>query len=81
MPVLQVRGKEHCKGVSRKTGKSYDFYNFHFLMRKPGVDGLAAVVKTCDPRVIDYDNVLVDQYYDFGIDFNGNIDSIKPAKP
>lgn len=80
MAVYKVYGKQHCKGVSKKTGKDYDFYNLHLLVRDRNVDGLACCVKMVDPSVIPYDNIIVNQMYDFSTDFNGNIDGITPAK-
>lgn len=78
--VVKVYGKQHCQGVSKKSGKNYDFYNLHLLVKDRNVDGLACCVKMVDPSVISFDNILVNQQYDLQTDFNGNIVSISPAK-
>lgn len=78
--IYKVYGKQHCKGVSRKTGKDYDFINFHLLVKDRNVDGLACCVKMVDPSVVDYNSILVNQNYEFTTDFNGNVTAVTPAK-
>lgn len=77
---LKLYGKAHIQGKSSKTGKDIDFYVLHLLMPDPRIEGLSAVQKTVNPSVIDYDKLLVNQYYDIEPDFNGNIVKITPSK-
>lgn len=77
--VVKVEGKEHRQGVS-KAGKSYDFINLHFLLKRRGVDGMAAVTKIVDTSVIPYEDILVGQYYDLEVDMFANIVGMRPAK-
>lgn len=79
--IIKVEGKQHRKGISNKTGNSYDFIVVHCLCTLPYVEGKAAVQKNLSTSVIDYDKILVGQYYDFQTDFSGNVTCVIPAKP
>lgn len=80
MAVYKIYGKQHLKGVSRKSGKEYDFINCHLLITDSNVEGMACKVVSVDPRVVDYDKILVGQHYDFSIGFDGRVTAVTPAK-
>lgn len=80
MAVYKVYGKQHLKGVSKKSGNNYDFCNFHLLVIDPNVEGQCCKVVSVDPRCCDYDKVLVGQHYDFETDFDGRVKSVTLAK-
>lgn len=71
--TIQVHGKCYRKGVGKATGKPYEFTEIHYLARKRGVDGLAAITKTIDPAVIAYDRIEINGEYNIEYDDAGNI--------
>ena len=78
--ILKLEGKQHRQGVSKSTGRDYDFIVVHLLMNLPYVEGKAAVTKNISTNIISYDRLLVGQVYDFQTDFNGNVTAVVPAK-
>lgn len=80
MAVFKIYGKQHLKGVSRKSGNNYDFINLHLLTIDPNVDGQCCKIVSVDPRCVDYDKIIVGQHYDFVTDFDGRVQSVNPAK-
>lgn len=80
MAVYKLYGKQHLKGVSRKSGNEYDFINCHLLIIDPNVEGQACKIVSVDPRVVDYDKLLVGQHYDFQVGFDGRVGSVTLAK-
>lgn len=78
--IVKLEGKQHLKGVSRRTGSPYDFITIHFLQKSANVDGLAAMTKNISPSIVDYDRLIVGQHYDFQTDLDGNIITVVPAK-
>ena len=47
---IKVIGKARLSGTSKKTGKPYDFVQIHYTGKARGVDGLAAITLSLDPR-------------------------------
>lgn len=79
--IVQLLGKEHRKGKSKSTGRDYDFTVIHVSAKQRYVDGLAALQKIVGAEIYSFDKLLVNQYYDIEPDFDGNIISVRPAKP
>ena len=77
--VVKIEGKEHRQGVS-KAGRNYDFIVLHFLAKQRYVEGQAAVTKNVSSDTVDYNRILVGQFYDLEIDLSGNITGMRPAK-
>lgn len=61
---IKVLGKAHLKGHSERTGRDYDFLQFHYLGTDSGVIGQAAMTVSVDPGLIDYDSVVIGSTYD-----------------
>lgn len=78
--IIKLEGKARRKGVSKKTGNEYDFGVLYFLAPQRGVEGMVGVEKLVDPDVVDFEKLLVGQYYDVSTDLNGQIDRMVPAK-
>ncbi len=72
---IKILGKAHLKGHSNRTGKDYDFLQFHYLGVDPQVEGQAALTVSVDPKCIDYDSVVVGGEYiiEYGPRGNGGI--------
>lgn len=61
---IQVIGKAHLEGTSRKTGKPYNFNQIHYNAPDRGVEGLAALTLTLDPSIIPYGSISVGDTYE-----------------
>lgn len=61
---IKVLGKAHLKGHSDRTGRDYDFLQFHYLGTDSGVIGQAALTVSVDPGLIDYDSVVIGSTYE-----------------
>ncbi|MBT9650246.1 hypothetical protein GPK87_12535 [Oscillibacter sp. MCC667] len=71
--TTEIVGKAHRKGVGKVSGKPYDFTEVHYLGRRRGVEGLAAVSKSVGAEVIVYDDITIGAYYAITHDEDGNI--------
>jgi hypothetical protein len=78
--VTEIVGKCHRQGISKTSGKPYDFSEVHYLGRKKGVEGLAAVAKTVGADIIAYDDIAIGEMYDIERDDDGNIIGMAKAK-
>ena len=61
---IKVLGKAHLKGHSDRTGRDYDFLQFHYLGTDSGGSGQAALTVSVDPGLIDYDSVVIGSTYE-----------------
>lgn len=68
---IQVEGKAHLKGTSKRTGNNYDFVEVHYLGKARGVDGLAAKTVHIDPQVCPPSDIVVGGVYDVEFDDRG----------
>lgn len=68
---IKVVGKAHFQGVSKKTGKPYDFIQLHYLGRARGVIGEAALTASLDPAFVDFDGMPVPCSADLEFDGRG----------
>ena len=76
---LRIFGKSRRQGISKKSGKPYDFTELHYLARRRGVEGLAAVSKTVDPATIAYDAIELNADYIIEYDESGAIVEMRKA--
>lgn len=65
---IKVIGKARLSGTSKKTGNPYDFVQVHYNGRARGVDGLAAMTLSLDPR--DYPLETIQVGADYNVDFD-----------
>lgn len=61
---VKVLGKSHLKGHSERTGRDYDFLQFHYLGSDSGVIGEAAMTFSVDPGIINFDSVVIGSTYE-----------------
>lgn len=73
---IRIFGKNHRNGTSQKTGKPYDFWELHFSGPQRGVIGEAAINKTVDPGLFDFEAMTVPGDYLVEYDGQGNIISL-----
>lgn len=82
---VPVFGKNHRKGTAKNTGKPYDFWEIHYSGPRRGVIGEAAITKTVDPGLFNFETMTVPGEYLIECDDQGNIISfsaaIAPGKP
>lgn len=76
---ITVIGKSHLKGVSKKTGSPYDFLQVHYNGRARGVDGVAALTLSLDPRDYPYEDINVGGDYNVEFDNRGYIVEFVPV--
>lgn len=66
--IINVIGKRHCSGTSKKSGKPFDFSEVFFIGQQRNVEGQAGLSFTVDPTVISFSEIVVgaDYYVEFG---------------
>lgn len=66
--IINVIGKRHCSGTSKKSGKPFDFSEVFIIGDRRNVEGQAGLSFTVDPSVISYSEIVVGADYnaDFG---------------
>lgn len=77
---IKVFGKQHLSGVSKKTGKKYDFIQLHCLVPQRGVEGEAAKVISVSPSVVDYASIALGKTCAIELDFDGRVVSFSSEK-
>lgn len=77
--VIKIQGKQHLSGVSKKTGKPYDFNQIHYLGKARGVEGMAALTLTLDPSDFPYDGLFIGMEYAVDFDQRGYPQSVAPV--
>lgn len=77
--IVQIRGKQHRQGVSKKTGNQYDFWEIHYFGPRRGVTGEAAITKIVDPGLFDFEAMMLPGNYAIECDDQGDIVSLAPA--
>lgn len=66
--IINVIGKRHCSGTSKKSGKPFDFSEVYYLGAQRNIEGKAGLSFTVDPSVLSYPEIVVgaDYYAEFG---------------
>lgn len=62
--IINVIGKRHCFGTSKKSGKPFDFSEVFFIGHQRNVEGQVGLSFTVDSSVISYSEIVV------GADYN-----------
>lgn len=78
--VAQVIGIQRMKGISKKTGEPYDFKIFHIPVKDRRVEGLACKQYNLSEDIPGVKTILINQWYEFETDLDGNVLSVKPVK-
>lgn len=71
-----IFGKLHRQGVAKGTGRAYDFWEVHYSAPRRGVTGEAAITKTVDPSLFNFETMIVPADYQVECDDQGNIISL-----
>lgn len=78
--IVQIVGKSHRSGTSKKTGRDYDFTEIHFLCPSRNVEGQSCRTAIIGSEVCRTDSILINQHYELETDLDGNIIKVRPAK-
>lgn len=70
---ITVIGKALLKGTSKKTGNFYDLIQVHYTGKACGVEGLAALTPSLDPKEHPFADVVVRGNYSAEFDNRGYI--------
>ncbi len=76
---VKLFGKLHRKGIAKKTGNPYDFFEFHMAVPKQGVIGEGAERKIVDASFCDFDKLALG-VYNADFDGDGNLLSLTPIQ-
>lgn len=76
---VHIIGKVHREGIAKKTNKPYNFNEIHFTGPARGVIGEAAITKTIEPTLLNFDDIVVPGDYLIEYDSNGTVISLAPA--
>lgn len=68
---IMIEGKAHLEGISKKSGKPYNFNQIHYLAPARGVEGVAAKTLMLDPIQHPLDSIVVGGVYDIQFDDRG----------
>lgn len=68
---VNVIGKSHLQGVSKRTGNPYDFIQLHYNGPARGVIGQAAMTVSMDPSMVNFESITVPGYYNLDFDNRG----------
>ncbi len=68
---INVIGKAHLHGTSKRTGAPYNFIQVHYNGPARGVVGLAAMTLSLDPSKVEFDSIVVPGDYNVEFDNRG----------
>lgn len=66
-----INGKAHLQGMSKKTGKPYNFIQVHYNGPARGVEGLASLTLMLNPDEYPLETIRVGRTYDVEFDNRG----------
>ena len=62
--IINVIGKRHLSGTSKKSGKPFDFSEVFYIGTQRNIEGQAGLSFTVDPSVLSFPEIVV------GADYN-----------
>ena len=77
---IKIYGKAHLEGTSKRTGKTYNFNQVHYLSPARGVEGLAAQTLALDPAMYPLDRIILNTDYNVEFDNRGYPVEFSPVK-
>ncbi len=75
---ITVIGKQHVKGVSKKTNEPYDFIELHYNAPAMSVEGVAAKTARIDGPFYPYDRIDIGGVYVLEFDERGHVVEFYP---
>lgn len=66
--IINVIGKRHCSGISKKSGKPFDFSEVFYIGEQRNIVGKLGLSFTVDLSVLSFSDIVVGADYiaDFG---------------
>lgn len=77
---IKLTGYVHREGISKNSGKAYDFFEIHFVAPSRGVIGEAALTAVIDPSLCPGGG-FTPGVYDIQFDHKGVAVSLAPIQP
>lgn len=71
--IVEIIGKQHREGVSKKTGNSYNFNVAYYIGTDRGVDGSRGFEVILDPAFFPLDEIEVGARYDIQFGPRGDV--------
>lgn len=62
--IINVIGKRHCSGTSKKSGKPFDFSEVFYIGTQRNIEGQAGLSFTVNSSLLSYSEIVV------GADYN-----------
>lgn len=78
--IVEIIGKQHCEGVSRKTGKEFNFNVVHFIGPDRGVIGAKGLEVILEPALYPLESIEVGARYDVQFGLRGVVLSFSKVK-
>lgn len=76
---INVVGKEHTEGVSKKSGKAYSLNIVYYTAPKTGVNGMIAERAALNATDYGFDAIQVGKAYNLEYDSRGFVSDFYPA--
>ena len=76
---INVVGKEHAEGTSKKTGKAYSLNIVYYTAVKTGVNGMIAERAALSAADFGFDTIQVGKAYNLEYDNRGFVSDFYPA--
>lgn len=71
--IVEIIGKQHREGVSKKSGNSYNFNVVYFIGKDRGVIGSRGLEILLEPDLFPLDDIQVGARYDIQFGFRGAV--------
>ncbi len=75
---ITVIGKQHLKGISKKTNNAYNFIQLHYNAPAQSVEGVAAKTVNVDPSFYPYERIEIGEVYVVEFDEHGYVVEFYP---
>ncbi len=75
---ITVIGKQHLKGISKKTNNAYNFIQLHYNAPAMSVEGVAAQTVNVDPSFYPYESIQIGEVYVVEFDRRGYVVEFYP---
>lgn len=75
--IINVIGKRHFSGTSKKSGKPFDFSEVYYIGTQRNIEGQAGLSFTVDPSVLSFPEIVVGADYNVEFGPGGYLVSFK----
>ena len=75
--IINVIGKRHCSGTSKKSGNLFDFSEVYYIGRQRNIEGQTGLSFTVDSSVLPFSEIVVGADYNAEFGPGGYLTSFK----